>query len=126
MQIKKLGERPEQEMRAAATLLREVASGTSHIPWRASGNSLDGPGTYVAIVYQCFADATWMALTDPGLAGPLAGILEQAADTWQQEVREDGVHEGCYGTVDDDCCCFEHPTVLARRILAKAQHAGRA
>ena len=114
-----------EKMQAAAKILREVAAGTSPVPWKASGNHLDGPKGAVAIAYQCFADARWMMLMDPGLAGPLANWLEDAADTWRQQVREsDGKHEECGGRVNDNspdrCWCFEYPCATAQRILDRA------
>jgi hypothetical protein len=64
---------PAEELRAAATMLREAAADSDSENWYNAESlalSLDG------------ADVAWIALAHPGLAEPLAAWLDDAAWTW--------------------------------------------
>lgn len=114
-------QRDRESLREAAAVLLDTAASTSSTPWRPVGNSVNGPGTYVAIAYQCFGDARWMSLTDPGLAAPLAAVLRDAADEHERTVQAaTGQHEQCGGTVLNDCPCFVAVRELAIQVLVKA------
>jgi hypothetical protein len=90
---------PADELRAAATLLRETASKATPGPWQIrDGNNvssnvaardehmvIDGGGWTdgtKAVVYGAAltADAAWIALMSPAAAEPLAALLKGAAD----------------------------------------------
>ncbi|SDL75667.1 hypothetical protein SAMN05421874_128111 [Nonomuraea maritima] len=113
--------RDRELLREAAAAVLDAAAVTSSTPWRPDGNSVNSPGTYVAIAYQCFGDAEWMALTDPTLAEPLAAVFREAADEHEQHVDDDtGDHERCGGTVLSDCSCFVAVYLMAVHLLVKA------
>lgn len=97
---------PAEELRAAATLLRETASTATPGPWHTVGLpwNHDTPfvvaghpdphvGKFVADVEQVFGDdeddrdhgpdAAWIALASPALAEPLAVLLDTLADVME-------------------------------------------
>lgn len=74
-----------EELRAAATKLRETAATAHPAPWRPEIDELgrgvdvrDGQDAHIAFGLT-MADAGWLALVHPGLAEPLAAWLESAA-----------------------------------------------
>ncbi|MFB4306915.1 hypothetical protein [Actinomadura sp. GTD37] len=84
---------PAEELRAAATLLRETASKATPGPWT-TREVPDEPyaevmaGTEVAVAHAvsehlagpgAAAEAEWIALMSPAVAEPLAASLEEAA-----------------------------------------------
>lgn len=111
---------PAQDLRAAAAKLREMAKGTTPGPWfladcelyprwilsaGATGPDSDDPA-YVAKSYRdgdddglnvSDADWQWMAFAHPGLAEPLAALLEEAARQYEMPPCDhpDGVCNGC-------------------------------
>ncbi|MCF6467316.1 hypothetical protein FAF44_02665 [Nonomuraea sp. MG754425] len=116
-----------EELEMAANLCREIAAQTSGAPWRANGHNVDGPAGPVATAYQCYADAAWIAICDPGLAVPLADILERALLIREREVRAQDAgdyHAGCDGIVGEDCDCFEPAVAAAQYVLKKATGRG--
>lgn len=80
---------PADELRAAATLLRETASKATPGPWTAGGYGSAGwtVGDIRGDLYietedseQGKADAAWIALASPALAEPIAAALESAGN----------------------------------------------
>jgi hypothetical protein len=98
---------PADELRAAATKLRETASKATPGPWHTvglpwnhetpyvvAGHPDPHVGKFVAEVEQVFGDldeddrdhapdAAWVALANPALAEPLAIVLEDAAELYE-------------------------------------------
>lgn len=85
---------PAEELRAAAARLREHAKSASTWPWTSAPSwagenaVLNAGGHPVAVCgeeipgsdYPASADAAWIALAHPGLAEPLARLLDDAVD----------------------------------------------
>lgn len=77
---------PVELLRAAAARLRETAEGTTTPPWYE--DSIDGVYAYGAPGEDCpsvftdgrvrYQDVCWIVLVHPGLAEPLAALLEEA------------------------------------------------
>jgi hypothetical protein len=113
-------------MDEAAAIVQRITEQTSGTPWHAKGNYVNGEAGPVAVAYQCWADAGWMALLSPEAGSLLAAVLKDAAETWKTEVRAqaDGwYHEACDGVSGEDCTCFTRMLALAGHIRDKA--AGR-
>ncbi len=83
---------PAEELRAAAAKLREKAKAARPFPWRSAGTGdvvVDLPPSHpdYATSKDCVTvladgnidDAEWVALMHPGLAEPLAALLEYLA-----------------------------------------------
>ncbi|MEV0236805.1 hypothetical protein [Nonomuraea sp. NPDC050786] len=116
-----------EELETAATICREIAARTSGTPWCSNGNNVDGPAGPVAIAYQGYADAAWIAIADPGMAVPIADVLERALLIREREVRAQAAgdyHTACDGFVGDDCDCFTPAATLAQYVLKKAARHG--
>lgn len=116
-----------EELETAATMCREIAAQTSGAPWRATGHNVDSPAGPVAIAYQCYADAAWISIADPGMAEPIADVLERALLIREREVRAQDAgdyHAGCDGFVGEDCDCFDPAAALAQHVLKRAAHYG--
>lgn len=84
-----------EELRAAATKLRETARGTTPGPWGVETVVKDSIGVYsypgcsfVATIGNVTADtivardAAWIVLAGPAIAGPLADVLDGCAAGW--------------------------------------------
>jgi hypothetical protein len=105
---------PVEELRAAATLIRETASkatpgGRATHPSAAGTGAVDvlANGTYIA--QECTGpDAEWIALMSPDKAEPIAAWLERCA-----EDLADARHY-----VDEPVSC-EHALTVARQILGR-------
>ncbi|MEV1003336.1 hypothetical protein [Nonomuraea sp. NPDC050202] len=111
------------KLETAATICREIAARTSGTPWRATGNNVDGPAGPVAIAYQCYGDATWIAIADPGMAEPIADVLERALLIREREVRAQDAgdyHAACDGIIWEGCECFTPAEALADHVLKRA------
>lgn len=93
-------QKPAEELRAAANKLRETAKNATPGPWTAEHPSWAGDnavlsyatnGHAVAVCgeeikganHPASADATWIALVHPALAGPAAELFEHIADDMQ-------------------------------------------
>lgn len=83
---------PAEELRAAASLLREMAANATPVShtdgrWTAhAGGTVTGDYT---VAYRCLmqGDAEWIALAGPQIAEPLAAWLEFVAETWAVQKR---------------------------------------
>ncbi|MEV7008251.1 hypothetical protein [Streptosporangium sp. NPDC051022] len=130
-------EGPVEEIRAAATRLREVAADATPGPWQVGNGTVIGLGieqtsrgsfSYTAQLAEVFdgttrdeenygghdlgspeGDAAWIALAHPGLAEPLAGWLEEVADDAEKHARG-----GCGNSADEIACGW--PLAVARLI----------
>lgn len=103
---------PAEELRAAATLIRETAKGTTPTPWRVhlryyrkspdtlAGAEFETPlhTSGISLKYpHLLADTQWKALVSPDKAEPLAAWLEATADEYDREPCDDptGVCNRC-------------------------------
>lgn len=97
------------ELRAAAAKLREAKEQTSSLgPWRNHQMSVHAEDRPIAMAYQCYADAAWIALMHPGLAEPLAAWLEEAAETVASHQAQPDYggwpdFRWCMGCQDEEC-----------------------
>lgn len=100
---------PDEELRAAATLLRDTATRATPGPWGVESESAHSHGIYsypghsfAASIGNLDADeyaqhvARWIALLNPELAEPLAAWLEETANvmTWLGPVKVQPVEDG--------------------------------
>ena len=92
---------PTETLRAAATLLREMAQGATPGPWRIDGRRVvyerDGWSEMVTPILHISADATFIATLDPTFAVLVADWLDAAvwflershsASKWSRAVTE--------------------------------------
>ena len=76
---------PTEELRAAATKLRETASAATGGPWEDTedllwiGGSIWGYSIPKGGTFSAAKDSAWIALANPSLAEPLAEWLEMEA-----------------------------------------------
>jgi hypothetical protein len=99
---------PAEELRAAATKLRETAANATPGPWENAENDLwiGGPvwgyqvtkdGTFIG------EDSAWIALMHPGLAEPLAEWLDSEAN--RRHTATAHHHRGILGGYSGHCSC---------------------
>lgn len=112
---------PQEELRAAAKLLRETAAKATPGPWDAG--HITGIGWCVSdtTISICVAtedgwvskgDVSWIALANPVLAEPLANLLDHI--TTEQN------REPCDGAPGVCNRCELDPTVLLADLVARA------
>lgn len=107
-----------EQLRAAATRMREAGSAATPGPWRVVKRysrkhpdviaqvEIHKPGRARMVSTKVpgeVPDAEWDALTHPGLAGPLPDLLDTAADLLDAQPTLDGQHPD--GTPCDDLAC---------------------
>lgn len=121
---------PAAELRAAATLIRERVSAAAPGPWivdsPAYATGIYGPGRGpVAVVaggrwggkasvFECDADAHWIALMHPGVGTLLADWIGTAAAAYD---NGDCSHCHCPHCRDTDCVCVAPALSVARALL---------
>lgn len=109
---------PVKELRAAAaTLLRISKAVETGPPW----GTCDAPGVVVSgaagslgswVAHSLsHGDADWIALVDPGLAGPLGALLDHAAEQLDAFLRSGN-------EVDPTLAAFEFELAVARWVNA--------
>ena len=83
---------PAEELRAAATLLRETASKATPGPWTVHtiagiGRTVNDPEGSLSIPvgtsWVSADDGAWIALMSPAVAEPLAAVLDDQAATYE-------------------------------------------
>ena len=129
---------PVEELRAAATKLRDASKGTTPGPWdtddcdlyprRISASATDNDSPYAAEVAKSYndgggdgldvsdADWRWMALAHPGLADPLADQFDATAalaEEYPQLVSCPHVMGPC----DDLACRIYHAALDLARVI---------
>lgn len=123
--------KPSDELRAAATLLRETARGATPGPWGVETVVKDSIGVYSYPGHQFVAtlgsasgdsavrhDAAWVALANPALAEPDAELLDVIAEF----AVEYGIHEHVDGEACGDFACR---IVVAALATARTINANR-
>ncbi|MEV7013463.1 hypothetical protein [Streptosporangium sp. NPDC051022] len=98
-----------EEIRTAATRLRETAERTSRAPWSTNGMWVMGADSHIAHFGGHLPNRDWVALAHPGLAEPLAAWLEEVADDAEKHAR------GGWGNSADEIACG-WPLAVARLI----------
>jgi len=93
---------PVEELRVAATKLRETAARATPGPWAVSripgiGQTVDDPEGRLCVPvgtqWISTADGAWIALASPALAESIADLLDGVADVVDEHDPEDGC--GC-------------------------------
>ncbi len=122
---------PIEEVRAAARILHQTAAKATPGPWRirqgntVSSNITDRDGHMVidgggwtdgtkTVVYGAAlnADAAWIALAGPELAGPLAAWLDALADGWEMSAR--------FAQGGSDARFARHPALALARLINRS------
>lgn len=109
--------KPAEVLRAAAAKVRKAkAQASQGGPWRNDQMSVRAEDRPIAMAYQCYADAAWIALAHPGLAEPLAAWLEETGRQYEMAPCDmpDGACNGCERR-DDFVYAFD----VARVILGE-------